>query len=128
MTATSHRTALRPADPCRSIRINAKGARWTRSRYSWRKAAIGESFEAFTALSPRPDWTDRIAWDETIGERGQDLWSMLGDPKTYVYVAGLEKMRDELDNVLATVAGSPGRWERRKAELVAGKRWVELLY
>lgn len=87
-----------------------------------------ESFKAFTALSSRPDWTDRISWDETIGERGEEIWSLLGDTKTYVYVAGLEKMRDELDRVFATVAGSPERWERRKAELIAGKRWVELLY
>ena len=87
-----------------------------------------ESFEAFTALSPRPQWTDQFAWDETIGKRGEELWSILGDMKTYVYVAGLEKMRDELDKVFAEVAGSPARWERRKAELVAGRRWVELLY
>jgi len=87
-----------------------------------------ESFEAFTALSSRPDWNDRIPWDETIGERGEEIWSLLGDTKTYVYVAGLEKMRDELDKVFATVAGSPERWKRRKAELIAGKRWVELLY
>lgn len=87
-----------------------------------------KSFEAFTALSARPEWSDSFTWDETIGERGEELWSMLGDINTYVYVAGLEKMRDELDKVFAKVAGSPDRWERRKAELIAGKRWVELLY
>ena len=53
---------------------------------------------------------------------------MLGEPKTYVYVAGLEKMRDELDAVfranrrIGIEVGSP------KAELKAGGRWVELLY
>ena len=87
-----------------------------------------ESFEAFAALSPRPEWTDHIAWDDAIGKRGEEIWTMLGDTKTYVYVAGIEKMRDELDKVFAKMAGSPERWERRKAELVAGKRWVELLY
>lgn len=87
-----------------------------------------ESFEAFAALSPRPDWTDKISWDETIGERGEEIWSMLGDTKTYVYVAGIEKMRDELDQVFSKIAGSSDRWDRRKSELIAGKRWVELLY
>jgi ferredoxin--NADP+ reductase len=53
---------------------------------------------------------------------------MLGDPKTYVYVAGLEKMRDELDKLFAGLAGSEAKWQRRKAELMAGGRWVELLY
>ena len=41
---------------------------------------------------------------------------------------GLEKMRGELDKVFAGLAGSKEKWERRKAELSAGKRWVELLY
>lgn len=87
-----------------------------------------ETFEAFKALSPRPNWADPIAWDQAIAERGDEVWKLLGDPKTYVYVAGLEKMRDELDGVFSRMAGSKEKWARRKAELAAGKRWVELLY
>jgi len=87
-----------------------------------------KTFEAFRALSPRPNWADPIAWDQAIAERAEELWKMLGEPKTYVYVAGLEKMRHELDSVSARLAGSPAKWERRKAELMAGRRWVELLY
>jgi ferredoxin--NADP+ reductase len=87
-----------------------------------------ETFQAFKALSPRPNWADPIAWDQAMAERGDELWKMLGDAKTYVYVAGLVKMRDQLDKVFAELAGSKEKWERRKAELMAGKRWVELLY
>jgi ferredoxin--NADP+ reductase len=87
-----------------------------------------ETFEAFQALSPRPSWDDPIDWGETIAQRGDELWRMLGDPKTHVYVAGIEKMRSELDKVFAGLAGSEEKWERRRAELMAGRRWVELLY
>ena len=87
-----------------------------------------ETFEAFQALSPRPHWGDPIAWEEAIAQRGTELWKMLGDVKTRVYVAGLEKMRPELDKVFAGLAGSTEKWQRRKAELMAGGRWVELLY
>jgi ferredoxin--NADP+ reductase len=87
-----------------------------------------ETFEAFRAFSPRPNWADPIAWDRAIAERGVELWDMFADPKTYVYVAGLEKMRDQLDSVFSSIAGSTEKWRRRKAELVAGKRWIELLY
>lgn len=87
-----------------------------------------DTFEAFQALSPRPHWGDPIAWNETMMKRGDELWKMLGDPKTCVYVAGLEKMRPELDRVFAELAGSMEKWQRRKAELMAGGRWVELLY
>jgi ferredoxin--NADP+ reductase len=87
-----------------------------------------ETFEAFKALSARPAWTDAIDWGEAIGERAGELWEMLGSPKTYVYVAGLEKMLAELDAVFAGLAGSAESWARRKAELMAGQRWVELVY
>jgi ferredoxin--NADP+ reductase len=87
-----------------------------------------KTFEAFKALSPRPHWADPIAWDHAIAERGDELWQHLGAAKTYVYVAGLEKMREELDGVFTRLAGSEQKWKRRKAELQAGKRWVELLY
>ena len=87
-----------------------------------------ETFEAFQALSPRPDWSDPIAWDRALGERGEELWRMLEDPRTSVYVAGLEEMLDQLDAVFTGLAGSKEKWERRKAELMAGGRWVELVY
>ena len=87
-----------------------------------------ETFEAIKALSPRPHWAHPIAWDNAIAERGEELWKMLSHPETYVYVAGLEKMSRELDAVFERLAGSKQKWARRKAELRAGGRWVELLY
>ncbi|HSN84120.1 MAG TPA: FAD-binding oxidoreductase [Polyangiales bacterium] len=87
-----------------------------------------ETFQAFKALSPRPAWSAPIDWEGALAQRGQELWKLLEQPNTYVYVAGLEKMRDELDEAFTEIAGSEDKWARRKAELVAGGRWVELLY
>jgi len=87
-----------------------------------------ETFQAFKALSPRPSWAAPIDWDGALGQRGKELWKLLGQPNTYVYVAGLEKMRGELDDAFAQIAGSEEKWARRRAELAAGGRWVELLY
>jgi ferredoxin--NADP+ reductase len=87
-----------------------------------------ETFQAFKALSPRPAWAEPIDWEGALKERGEELWRLLGQPNTYVYVAGLEKMRAELDDALSRIAGSEAKWARRRAELVAGGRWVELLY
>jgi ferredoxin--NADP+ reductase len=87
-----------------------------------------ETFQAFKALSPRPAWSAPIDWEGALARRGQELWKLLEQPNTYVYVAGLEKMRDELDEAFTEIAGSEDKWARRKAELVAGGRWVELLY
>jgi ferredoxin--NADP+ reductase len=87
-----------------------------------------ESFEAFEALSPRPSWSEPIAWDTALRERGEELWLMMGDARTHVYVAGLAEMIEQLDAVFAEIAGSKENWERRKAELMAGRRFVELVY
>ncbi len=87
-----------------------------------------DTFQAFKALSPRPSWSSPIDWDGALAERGKELWTLLGQPNTYVYVAGLEKMRGELDVAFTEIAGSERKWARRRAELVAGSRWVEVLY
>jgi len=87
-----------------------------------------DTFEAFKAVSPRPHWADPIAWDYCLEERSAEIWEMLLDAKTHVFVAGLENVRDQLDEVFTGIAGSPDKWQRRKAELTAGGRWTELLY
>jgi ferredoxin--NADP+ reductase len=87
-----------------------------------------DTFQAFKALSPRPSWATPIDWDSALSQRGEELWGLLGQPNTYVYVAGLEKMRGELDKAFSEIAGSEQKWARRRAELTAGGRWVELLY
>ena len=86
-----------------------------------------DTFEAFKALSPRPTWAAPIDWEAALAQRGEKLWTLLGQPNTYVYVAGLEKMRGELDVAFSEIAGSGEKWARRRAELAAGGRWVELL-
>jgi ferredoxin--NADP+ reductase len=86
------------------------------------------TFEAFKALSPRPHWGDAIDWGQTIHARAEELVRMLGEPKTYVYVAGLATIREALDEVLGELLGAKAAWTRKKAEMVATRRWVELLY
>ncbi len=87
-----------------------------------------ETFDAIKALSPRPHWSDPIDWDQALGSHGGEVWNLLQLPTTYVYIAGLEQIREELNAAFARLAGDEQRWERRRAELVAGGRWVELLY
>jgi ferredoxin--NADP+ reductase len=86
------------------------------------------TFQAIRALSSRPSWSQRIDWGAALESRGEELWDMLGESETYVYVAGLEIIRDELDKVFGKISGSPEKWARRKAELEAGRRWIELVY
>jgi len=87
-----------------------------------------ETFEAFHALSPRPDWSDHVALDAAIEERAAEILEMLSQTNTHIYVAGYQKTNDMLNKAFANILGSKEKWETRKAELVAGKKWAELLF
>jgi len=86
------------------------------------------TFKAFEAVSPHPALDAPIALDKAIEQNAHEVWDMVRDPDTYVYVAGHEKVSELLDEAMAKIAGSQEKWQRRKAELKAGKRWMELMY
>ena len=87
-----------------------------------------DTFEAFKALSPRPNWADPIAWDQAIEDRADEILNLLSDEHTHVYIAVQKKIRDELDALFSGVVGSANGWAKQKDELVEQGRWVELLY
>ena len=87
-----------------------------------------ETFKAFQALSPRPHWGEPSALDETLEQQQQEVWQMINKSDTYVYIAGHESMLAMLDQAFSRMAGSTEKWARKKAELMAGRRWVELIY
>lgn len=86
------------------------------------------TFEAFHALSPRPHWSDPIALDAAIEERAAEIVELLSHSNTYIYVAGYEKIKSMLDKAFSKILGSKEKWETRKAELIAGKKWAEVIY
>jgi ferredoxin--NADP+ reductase len=63
-----------------------------------------------------------------IEERAAEIIEMLSMSNTYVYVAGYETVEDVLDKSFANILGSEEKWRNRKAELVAGKKWAEVIY
>lgn len=87
-----------------------------------------ETFEAFHALSPRPHWSDPIALDVAIEERAAEILEMLSQTNTYIYVAGYANIGEMLDKAFSSIMGSKEKWELRKAELIAGKKWAEIIY
>ncbi|HFA49184.1 MAG TPA: ferredoxin-NADP reductase [Bacteroidetes bacterium] len=87
-----------------------------------------ETFKAFSALSPRPHMSDPIELDKAIEDRAAEIIEMLGQTNTYIYVSGYEKIKDVLDKSFSKILGSKEKWQTRKAELVAGKKWAEIIY
>lgn len=86
------------------------------------------TFEAFHALSARPHWQDPILLDEAIEQRAEEILEMLGSANTYIYIAGYEKVKEKLNKAFISILGSKEKWENRKAELIAGKKWAEVIY
>lgn len=86
------------------------------------------TFEAFKALSPRPNWADPIAWDFAIEDRADEISKMIANEHTYVYVAGQKRIRDVLDDLFSEMCESDAVWAKRKAELAEEGRWIELVY
>jgi ferredoxin--NADP+ reductase len=87
-----------------------------------------ETFKAIEALSPRPHFDVPVDLEGAIARNADEVWTLLQDPKTYVYVAGLKQIGTQLDEALAKVVGSSDEYERTKAQMIDEGRWAELLY
>ncbi len=87
-----------------------------------------ETFEAYKALSPRPHWGVPPALGSALAQHRSEVWQLINRHNTYVYIAGLAEIRQMLELAFSDITGSEEKWARRKAELVAGKRWGELIY
>ncbi|MDH5324776.1 MAG: ferredoxin-NADP reductase [Gammaproteobacteria bacterium] len=87
-----------------------------------------ETFQAFSSLSIRPHWDEDVALTQALELQEQEVWDLICCHNTYVYVAGHNRINTMLDKAFAEMAGSQDKWYRRKKELQAGQRWMELLY
>lgn len=86
------------------------------------------TFKAFEALSPRPHVNAPVDMERTLKDNAEEVWSMVQDPRTYVYVSGLTDLEEKLDRTLSELAGSEESWTRTKHEMVKQGRWSTLFY
>ena len=87
-----------------------------------------ESFKAFNAVSPRPHLNEPVTWEDHMEDNGEDVWNMLREPNTYVYIAGLEPALESFNKTMVRVADSKSEWETVQNGLQASGRWAELIY
>ncbi|MBS1137873.1 MAG: oxidoreductase FAD/NAD(P)-binding domain protein [Proteobacteria bacterium] len=87
-----------------------------------------ETFKAFQAVSPRPSFDAPVALDKALEQNAAEVWDMVRDPATHVFVAGMRAMLDMVEKALVRIAGSEEEWNRTKTGLVSCGRWSEILY
>lgn len=87
-----------------------------------------ETFKAFESLSPRPHVDEPEDVGGSLRENKGEVWDLIKDPKTYVYVSGLAKLEETLEKTLSDLAGSKEEWKVLKQQMVAQGRWATLFY
>ena len=86
------------------------------------------SFKAFKSLAANTLMRSSDALALGLRENVGEVWSLIQEPKTYVFLAGLGKIAQVFDKVMGERAGSPEAWQGIKQAMVREKRWSELIY
>jgi ferredoxin--NADP+ reductase len=88
-----------------------------------------KTFKAFEGLSRRP-WAqgEEAGLGNVMEENAEAIWELIQSPKTHLYLAGLPKMRDEFNKIMAKAAGSEARLRWTREEMTEQGRWSELIY
>ncbi len=87
-----------------------------------------ETFQAFEALSDRPHFDEAPELEKKLMDNAIEVWSLVQDPKTYIYVSGLSSLEKTLDRLMIALAGSEEEWKKLKDKLIAERRWSTLFY
>ncbi|MGA0333669.1 MAG: oxidoreductase [Kiritimatiellia bacterium] len=87
-----------------------------------------ETFQAIQALSPRPHVDEEVDMASAVKAHAEEVWAMIQNDKTHVYVAGLMRLEEQMDQVMSEMAGSAEAWNEKKRELITGHRCSTLFY
>jgi ferredoxin--NADP+ reductase len=87
-----------------------------------------KTFQAFEAVSPRPHFDEPAALDQKLEEHAEEVWALINEPNTYLYLAGLETARIKMEKALSKMAGGEEAWELLKHKLQSEHRLSELIY
>jgi ferredoxin--NADP+ reductase len=87
-----------------------------------------KTFKAIQALRPNILGDEADAVGRGVEANASEVWKLVQDEKTCVYLAGMKKIVDSLDQAMAKAAGSAEAWQAVKQRLVQDRRWSELTY
>lgn len=87
-----------------------------------------KTFRAFEAVSQRPAVDAEADMERVFAGNQHEIWDMVKDPRTYVYLAGLTTVATQFEKAMIQAAGSETAWQAKRAELTEQGRYSELLY
>lgn len=86
------------------------------------------TFKAFQAVSPRPVFDAPVELDKAIAQNAAEVWEMLQQPDTHLYLAGVDQMWPRVEKALVDIAGSVAAWQAIRDKMKAEGRWNDILY
>jgi len=90
------------------------------------QAAFPDHFRITYAISREQKNSEggRMYIQHRVAEHAEEIWSLLQQPKTHVYICGLRGMEDGIDAALSAVAAKQGfTWTDYQKELKKQGRW-----
>lgn len=87
-----------------------------------------QTFQAYNGLVDRPLSQDVEGLERSIEDNAKEIWSLIQQPKTYVFLAGLKDVSKTFNRKMSELAGSEEAWDDLRKKLIAEDRFSELLY
>jgi ferredoxin--NADP+ reductase len=87
-----------------------------------------KTFRAFEAVSPRPHFDEPPALDQILADNAREVWEMIQEPNTHVYVAGQFDAEQKFAKAMSEMAGSESAWRHKRQEMLRQDRYAELLH
>ncbi len=87
-----------------------------------------ETFEAFNGLVERPLAKEEEGLERSLSENAEEIWSLIQQPNSFVYLAGLEKVYEVFNSEMEKLAGSKEAWSNLSEQLQRKGRLSTLLY
>jgi ferredoxin--NADP+ reductase len=86
------------------------------------------TFKAIQAVGQGYFGDEGEALQRSVEANAQAIWKLIQDPKTHVYLAGMDKVAAAFEAAMTGVAGSAEAWQETRQKLVDERRWGELTY
>jgi ferredoxin--NADP+ reductase len=87
-----------------------------------------KTFKAIQALRAGILSDEADALGKGVEDNAAEIWKLMQESGTHVYLAGMKKISNSLDQAMGKVAGSADQWNMVKQRMIEERRWTELTY